>query len=70
MFREFIDASAGVTITEGQVVVKFQRRAHNPLLVAAVFYNKDVVVPCLGGKRLLLVFGYSRTGFSAERGVK
>ena len=57
LFREFIDASAGVTITEGQVVVKFQRRAHNPLLVAAGFDKTDVVVPWLGGKRLRLVFG-------------
>ena len=57
MFRDFIDASAGVTITEGQVVVKFQRRAHNPLLVAAGFDKTDVVVPWLGGKRLRLVFG-------------
>ncbi|HSB82312.1 MAG TPA: transposase, partial [Candidatus Methylomirabilis sp.] len=57
LFRDFIDASAGVTITEEQVVVKFQRRAHNPLLVAAGFDKTDVVVPWLGGKRLRLVFG-------------
>jgi hypothetical protein len=57
LFRDFIDASAGVTITEGEVVVKFQRRAHNPLLVAAGFDRTDVVVPWLGAKRLRLVFG-------------
>jgi hypothetical protein len=44
-------------ITEEQVVVKFQKRAHNPLLVAAGFDKTDVVVSWLGGKRLRLVFG-------------
>jgi hypothetical protein len=29
LFRDFIDASAGVTIGEGEVVVKFQKRVHN-----------------------------------------
>jgi Transposase DDE domain len=57
LFRDFIDASAGVMITEEQVVVKFQKRAHNPLLVAAGFDKTDVVVSWLGGKRLRLVFG-------------
>jgi hypothetical protein len=57
LFRDFIDASAGIMITEEQVVVKFQKRAHNPLLVAAGFDKTDVVVTWLGGKRLRLVFG-------------
>ena len=57
LFRDFIDASAGVTIDEGEVVVRFQKRAHNPLLVAAGFDKTDVAVPWLGGKRLRLVFG-------------
>jgi hypothetical protein len=57
LFRDFIDASAGVMITEEQVVVKFQKRAHNPLLVAAGFDKTDVVVSWLRGKRLRLVFG-------------
>jgi hypothetical protein len=57
LFRDFIDASAGVTITEDDVVVKFQKRAHNPLLVAVEFDKTDVRVPWLGGKRLRFVFG-------------
>jgi hypothetical protein len=52
-----VAASAGVSITEGDVVVRFQKRAHNPLLVAAGFDTTDVAVPWLGGKRLRLVFG-------------
>ena len=57
LFRDFIDASAEITITEGEVVVRFQKRAHNPLLIAAGFDKTDDVVPWLGGKRLRLVFG-------------
>jgi hypothetical protein len=57
LFRDFVDASAGVTITESDVVIRFLKRAHNPLLVAAGFGETDVAVPWLGGKRLRLVFG-------------
>jgi transposase-like protein len=57
LFRDFIDATAGITITGGDVVVRFQKRAHNPLLVAAGFDKTDAAIPWLGGKRLRLVFG-------------
>ena len=57
LFLDLIDATADITITEAQVVVKFQKRAHNPLLIAGGFDKMDVVIPWLGGKRLRLVFG-------------
>jgi hypothetical protein len=57
LFRDFIDATASVTIAEREVVVKFQKRAHNPLLVATEFDKTNVVVPWLGSKRLRFVFG-------------
>ncbi len=57
LFRDLIDASAEVAITEGEIVVRFQKRAHNPLLIAAGFDRTDDVVPWLGRKRLRLVFG-------------
>jgi hypothetical protein len=37
--------------------VRYQKRAHNPLLIAAGFANTEVSVPWLGDKRLRLVFG-------------
>ncbi len=52
LFRDFVDATAEITITESEIVVRFQKRAHNPLLVAAGFDKTDVAVPWLGGKRL------------------
>jgi Transposase DDE domain len=69
LFRDFIDATAGIAIDEDEVVVRFQRRAHNPLLLAAGFDKTDVKVPWLGGKRLRLVFGESAPGTKAEHGV-
>jgi len=57
LFRDFVDATAAVSLTEREIVVRFQKRAHNPLLLAAGFDRTDVPVPWLGRKRLQLVFG-------------
>jgi hypothetical protein len=57
LFRDFVDASAEIAITEGEIAVRFQKRAHNPLLLAAGFDKTDEVLPWLGRKRLRLVFG-------------
>ena len=57
IFRDFINAVATVTISEKDIQVRFQKRAHNPLLMAAGFDNNHPKVPWLGGKRLQLVFG-------------
>lgn len=57
LFRDFVDASAGITIDDNEVRVRFQKRAHNPLLTAAGFGDTDVAVPWLRGKRLRLVLG-------------
>jgi hypothetical protein len=57
LFRDFVDATAKVKITESEIVVRYQKRAHNPLLVAAGFDRTETVIPWLGGKRLQLVFG-------------
>jgi hypothetical protein len=57
LFRDFVDAAAKVLVTEREVVVRFQKRAHNPLLLAARFDQTDTPVPWLGRKRLQLMFG-------------
>src|SRR5271170_43841 len=56
LFQDFVDAAAKVKITESQIIVRYQKRAHNPLLVAAGFDRTETVIPWLGGKRLQLVF--------------
>ncbi|MGA2501914.1 MAG: hypothetical protein ABSH20_29580 [Tepidisphaeraceae bacterium] len=57
LFEDFVDATAAVSIGERFIDVRFQKRAHNPLLLAAGFDQTDVAVPWLGNKRLRLVFG-------------
>jgi transposase len=57
LFRDLINASATITISEEAIVVKYQKRAHNPLLIAAGLNHTNVAIPWLGGKRLQLVFG-------------
>ena len=57
LFRDFVNATARVRITESEIVVGYHKRAHNPLLIAAGFDTTTAVIPRLGGKRLRLVFG-------------
>jgi hypothetical protein len=57
LFRDFVDATAEVEVKESSIVVRYQKRAHNPLLTAAGFDTTDVTIPWLGRKRLHLVFG-------------
>ena len=57
IFRDFIDATATLIIDEKEVLVRFQKRAHNPLLIAAGFDKANIRVPWLGRKKLRFVFG-------------
>src|SRR5208337_690644 len=57
LFQDFIDATASVMIDERNICVQFQKRAHNPLLVAAGFDKTDIRIPWLGNKRLQFIFG-------------
>jgi hypothetical protein len=57
LFRDLVDGSAKITVGESEVVVRYQKRAHNPLLVAAGFDRTETAIPWLGGRRLRLVFG-------------
>lgn len=57
IFRDFIEASATIKISKNEINIRFQKRAHNPLLLAAGFAETDVKVPWLEGKRLRFIFG-------------
>jgi len=57
IFRDFIDATATLVIAEDELIVRFQKRAHNPLLIAAGFDKMDIPIPWLGGKKLRIIFG-------------
>jgi hypothetical protein len=57
LFRDLIDATALIDIGEKAISVQFQKRAHNPLLLAAGLDQTNVRIPWLGNKPLRLVFG-------------
>jgi len=57
LFRDFINATALITIADKEIEVRFQKRAHNPLLIAAGLDKTDTPVPWLGKKHLHLGFG-------------
>jgi hypothetical protein len=57
LFADFIDAAALIDIGARDIHVRFQKRAHNPYLLAAGFDKTDQAIPWLGHKRLRLVFG-------------
>jgi hypothetical protein len=57
LFRDFVDATAQIHLEEDSILVRFQKRAHNPLLLAADFAKTDIPIPWLGNKHLHLAFG-------------
>jgi hypothetical protein len=57
VFRDFVDATAKIEIDAREIVVRFQKRAHNPLLIAAGFNSVDLRIPWLGRKRMRFQFG-------------
>lgn len=57
IFRDLVNATANLRITEKDIAVHFHKRAHNPQLIAADFPNTDISVPWLENRRLRLKFG-------------
>jgi hypothetical protein len=57
LFRDFVDATARIDIGTEAISVQFQKRAHNPLLIAAGFDKTNVRIPWLGNRPLRLDFG-------------
>jgi len=57
IFDHFINATAHVMIGERDIHVSFQKRAHNPYLLAAGFDKTQTPIPWLSRKRLELTFG-------------
>jgi hypothetical protein len=57
LFNDFIDATGMIMIDDRAIVVQFQKRAHNPLLVAAGFDSIEVRIPWLGNRHLRFQFG-------------
>ena len=57
LFRDIVQATPSVTIDKHEILVRLQKRVHNPLLIAAGCGETAVRVPWLGRKRLRRVHG-------------
>ena len=57
IFRDLVEATATVSIGAQDITVRYQKRAHNPLLIAAGFDKIDTPVPWMNRKKLRFVFG-------------
>jgi transposase len=57
IFRDLVEASATIHIEDQDITVRFQKRAHNPLLIAAGLDKIAVPVPWLHNKTLRFSFG-------------
>jgi hypothetical protein len=54
--RKIIETGGTVRVTEGQVHVHFQKRAHNPILRQAGLDAKAGAIPWAGGKTLRFTY--------------
>jgi hypothetical protein len=55
IFRDLVDMPADVAITDGDVRVRFHRRAHLPIVLASGLLDKPVAVPWWNGHSLRFV---------------
>jgi hypothetical protein len=56
IFRNMLDVSANVTVTQDEVIVTLDKRAHNPYLVASGLADGPTPMPWFGNKRLSIRF--------------
>ena len=56
IFRNLLDVSAKVTIQEQEVIVKLDKRAHNPFLVSSGLADESTPMPWFGDKQLVIQF--------------
>ena len=56
IFRNLLDVSATVCVTQRQVIVTLDKHAHNPYLVASGLANSPTPMPWFGGKELVVNF--------------
>jgi hypothetical protein len=56
IFRNLLDVSATVIVCDDEVVVKLDKRAHNPYLVASGLAEKPTPMPWFGNKKLVIEF--------------
>jgi transposase len=55
IFRDLIDMTADITITEADITVRYHRRAHLPIVLASGILDQTIQVPWWNGRSLRFV---------------
>lgn len=56
IFRNLLDVSATITVQEREVIVKLDKRAHNPFLISSGLAEKPTPMPWFGNKQCVIEF--------------
>jgi hypothetical protein len=56
LFRRFVETAGLVEVVEGRVVVRFDRRSHNPVLREAALDRTPLPIPWLGNRSISFVY--------------
>jgi hypothetical protein len=56
LYRRFVETGGVVTVEDRRVVVRFDRRCHNPLLREAAFDREPIPIPWLRGRSIAFVY--------------
>jgi hypothetical protein len=56
LYRKFVETSGLVEVQEGRVVVRLDRRSHNPVLREAALDRDSAPIPWLGGRTVHFAF--------------
>jgi len=54
--RNFVQGQGIVSVKNGDITIKYPKRAHNPIMRAVAWQNYQQSIPWLGGAKLTLVF--------------
>jgi transposase len=56
LYRKFVETGGHLSLTDDEISVSFDRRAHNPVIAQAHLDRQPQPIPWLGGKRLRFSF--------------
>src|SRR5262249_28382927 len=56
LFRRFVETAGLVELQEGRVVVRFDRRSHNPVLPEAALGNEPFPIPWLRNRSISFTY--------------
>jgi hypothetical protein len=56
LFRKFVETAGEVQVTPGQIVIRFDRRSHNPILREGALDRAGSPIPWLGNRRVVFTY--------------